>query len=69
MMTFFGGFQAPLEAKIVGIYKHYSSEYLTGINAVKAQRENGESYNLNGQKVNKAQKGIFIIHGKKVVMK
>ena len=26
-------------------------------------------YNLNGQKVNKAQKGLFIINGKKVVIK
>ena len=69
MMTFFGGFQAPLEAKIIGIYKHFTDEYMTSINAVKTQRENGEFYNLNGQKVNKAQKGLYIINGKKVVVK
>ena len=26
-------------------------------------------FNLNGQKVNKAQKGLFIINGKKTVIK
>lgn len=31
--------------------------------------ENAEIYNLNGQKVNKAQKGIYIVNGKKVVIK
>ena len=30
---------------------------------------NNAIYNLNGQKVNKAQKGLFIINGKKVVIK
>ena len=69
MMTFIGGFQAPLEAKVVGIYKHFTDEYMTSINAVKTQRENGEFYNLNGQKMNKAQKGLYIINGKKVVVK
>ena len=31
--------------------------------------ENAEIYNLSGQRVNKAQKGIYIVNGKKVVMK
>ena len=69
MMTFFGGFQAPLEAKIVGIYKHYTEEYMTSINTVKTNNLNGVIFNLNGQKMNKAQKGLFIINGKKVVIK
>ena len=53
--------------KIVGIYKH--STKVTSINAVNAQRENGAIYNLNGQKVNKTQKGLYIVDGKKVVIK
>ena len=41
----------------------------TGINAVEAGLENGAVYNLNGQKVQKAQKGLYIIGGRKVVIK
>ena len=41
----------------------------TGINAIAADRLNGVLYNLNGQKVMKAQKGLYIINGKKVVKK
>ncbi|WP_288276279.1 hypothetical protein [uncultured Prevotella sp.] len=42
---------------------------LTSINTVKSNINDGVIYNLNGQKVNKAQKGLFIINGKKVVIK
>ena len=42
---------------------------VTGINFVKAAIEDGAVYNLNGQKVIKAQKGLYIINGKKVVIK
>ena len=31
--------------------------------------ENGKIYNLNGQKVQNAQKGLYIVNGKKVVIK
>lgn len=31
--------------------------------------ENGKIYNLNGQKVQNAQKGLYIVNGKKVVVK
>ena len=41
----------------------------TGINTVNAQIENGAIYNLQGQKVQKAQKGLYIINGKKAVVK
>jgi hypothetical protein len=41
----------------------------TGINTLKTTFENGAIYNMNGQKVNKAQKGLYIINGKKVVIK
>ena len=43
---------------------------LTGIyNIQNAENADGIIYNLNGQRVNNAQKGIFIINGKKVVRK
>ena len=54
---------------IVGVYKHYTEDYMTRINTLKTQRENGAIFNLNGQKVNKAQKGLYIINGKRVVVK
>ena len=41
----------------------------TGISTVKNCDLNGTIYNMNGQKVNKAQKGLFIINGKKTVIK
>ena len=31
--------------------------------------DNSEIYNLNGQKVQNAQKGLYIVNGKKVVVK
>ena len=41
-----------------------------GINAVKtAETLNGDIYNLQGQKVNRATRGIYIVNGKKVVIK
>ena len=36
---------------------------------VKTQREDGAIYNLQGQKVEKAVKGLYIINGKKVIIK
>jgi len=42
---------------------------MTSINTVKTNNLNGVIFNLNGQKMNKAQKGLYIINGKKVVNK
>ena len=45
----------------------------TGIETVKTAEaidlNNAVIYNLNGQRVEKAQKGLYIINGKKVVVK
>ena len=41
----------------------------TGIQNVKTDANSKTIYNLNGQIVSKAQKGLFIINGKKVVIK
>ena len=40
-----------------------------GINEVQAEGQQGTVYNLNGQRVQKAQKGLYIENGKKVVKK
>ncbi len=49
------------------------SETATGIEAVKtaegADLENAVIYNLNGQRIDNAQKGLYIVNGKKVVIK
>ena len=45
------------------------SNEATGINTIENGADNGAIYNLQGQRVNKAQKGVFIQNGKKVVLK
>ena len=40
-----------------------------GINNIATEAQSTTVFNLNGQKVNKTQKGLFIINGKKVVIK
>ena len=42
----------------------------TAINSISAeQTKSGVIYNVAGQRVSKAQKGIFIVDGKKVAVK
>ncbi len=41
----------------------------TAVEAVKAEAVDGVIFNLAGQRVNSTQKGIFIVNGKKVVVK
>lgn len=47
------------------------NDMATGIKSIAADTENGNAiiYNLSGQRVNKAQKGIYIVNGKKVVIR
>lgn len=55
--------------KEIGISAEYKS-IPTGISSVKAAGLNGaEVYNLNGQCVLNAQKSLYIVNGKKVVLK
>lgn len=42
-------------------------EYITGINTVKGNKLNNAIFDLSGRQVEKAQKGIFIQNGKKIV--
>lgn len=41
----------------------------TGVNHVKVNSENAEVYNLNGQRIAAPQKGLYIVNGKKVIVK
>lgn len=54
-------------APVAGEAKFFTFGGETGINAVEAGKTNGVVYNLQGQRVENAQKGIFIMNGKKVV--
>jgi len=49
-----------------------SEDDVTGINTVKGEGfmvHGSESYNLNGQRVSKPTKGLYIVNGRKVIMK
>ncbi|MBR7029767.1 MAG: hypothetical protein IKI06_00835 [Prevotella sp.] len=55
--------------KEVEEYKE-AQEVPTGISGFTAEKQNSATiYNLNGQRVEKAQKGLYIINGKKVMVK
>ena len=54
--------------KAVDAYEAANPEVPTGINGITAEKLNNV-YNLNGQRVEKAQKGLYIINGKKVLVK
>ena len=41
----------------------------TAIEGISVENNRGDIYNLTGQRVDKAQKGLYIVNGKKVVMK
>ena len=68
------GFKAYLENTTGEAKEGFDLEFagVTGIDNMEngtLNMENGAVYNLQGQKVNKAQKGVFIQNGKKVVLK
>ena len=41
----------------------------TGIDAIHTEAENGNVYDLNGRQVKTPRKGVYIINGRKVVVK
>ena len=41
----------------------------TGINAIRMEAENGKVFDLNGRQIKTPGKGVYIINGKKVVVK
>jgi hypothetical protein len=56
------------ESTVKAFYLNFSDE--TAINAVEAAKnENAAIFNLAGQRVSKAQKGLYIVNGKKVTVK
>ena len=47
----------------------FDGDETSGINSALVNNENGEVYNLQGQRVMNAQKGLYIMNGKKVLVK
>ena len=41
----------------------------TGIDAIRTEAENGNVYDMNGRQVKTPRKGVYIINGKKVMVK
>ena len=68
--TAINAFRAYIKANGTGEVKLFIDGVETGVSAISGVAvENGAVYNLAGQRVQKAQKGIFIIGGKKVIVK
>ena len=63
-----GANRAYLTVPSTGV-KAFFFDNATAIQGVEAEKENGAIFNLAGQRVNKAQKGIYIMNGKKVMVK
>ncbi len=59
---------APAGARMIMVFDENGT---TGINSIESQKAqaNGEYYNLAGQRVAQPTKGLYIVNGKKVVMK
>jgi hypothetical protein len=66
------GFRAYFElpAGANGARMIIDGEDVTAISSIITDAENGNAiYNLNGQRVNAATKGVYIINGKKMIIK
>lgn len=59
---------AGAESSAKGYYLSFETDGIDDAVVVN-DRFNSDIYNLHGQKVNRAQKGVFIVNGKKVVIK
>jgi len=65
-------FRAYIDAQESAGVKMFIDGIATGIETIdngQLTMDNGVIYNLAGQRVNKAQKGLFIVNGKKVIIK
>ena len=56
-----------LEGSVAGVKAIAFPDGATAIDALEADASNGDIYDIAGRKVNKADKGIYIVDGKKVV--
>ena len=67
-----GGFKAYIEKNASTAKEGFDLVFgneVTGIDAIENGADNGAVFNLQGQRVNKAQKGVYIQNGKKVIVR
>ena len=66
-----GGGSATPSPELNIVFGDENSDMTTGISNVEAQKGflDGEFYNLNGQRVSQPAKGLYIVNGRKVVIK
>lgn len=57
----------PNEARSLGFL--FGDDEVTSINSVSRDIQDGEFYNLQGQRVDSPKKGLYIVNGKKVIIK
>lgn len=69
MLPFRAYLVTPSDAPV--LFLDFGNEVVTGVNDVRSKMADGmgEVYNLNGQRVAKPTKGLYIVNGKKVVIK
>ena len=60
--------QAPVSASRLS-FVFDDEEEVTGIKTINTVKNGGAIYNLNGQRVNKAKNGLYILNGRKVMFK
>ncbi len=57
----------PAQTTTARTFIGFDSDELTGISEVSAEQLNGVAYDLQGRRVVNAQKGLYIVNGKKVI--
>jgi len=58
-----------ISAKVIFNFPDDDSNETTGIREVNSEKNTSDTYTLSGVKIDKTQKGIYIVNGKKVVVK
>ena len=58
-----------VEGQLTSGYIYSLNGNTSGINAIQAEAQQGKVYNLQGQRMEKAVKGLYIVGGKKVIVK
>ena len=54
---------------VIGPDNQTTQDFITGVSSIKETEEGAAIYNLAGQKMSKPQKGIYIVGGKKMLIK
>ena len=61
--------EAPANSRILSFSFDDETTGIEAIHTVKSESQSTEVYNLNGQRINSPKRGLYLMNGKKVVMK